>query len=91
MKREAGRGGDYRARTLHSQGAVDHVVDAFLDAGALRRVAPVVHDALVEVAVADVAQDAGEDAEGVHFFLGDFYRASVGTDVHSERGKGTYR
>lgn len=57
------------AGPFHVEGAPHHVLDALLDLVALRRVRPVVHDALVEVAVAHVAQDAGEQAQVVHLLL----------------------
>ena len=50
----------HRARSVHFQGPVNHVVNALLDRRSLGRIGVVVEDALMEVAVAHMAQDARE-------------------------------
>src|SRR5690554_6889556 len=62
-----------RAGTIHLKRSVNHVVHALLDALHFFGVVFVVHDALVEVPVADVPEDASKHSEVVHFLLRDLY------------------
>lgn len=57
------------ACALHVERAVDHVVHALFHLFALTRIFTVVHDAFVEVSIANVAEDAGEQAQVVHLLL----------------------
>lgn len=61
-----------RTRALHLQRPLHHPRHALLDLLLLSRVFAVVHDALMEIAVAHVAQRRGEEAEFVHFALAHF-------------------
>jgi hypothetical protein len=67
----------YRARALHVQPTIDHIVDYFLDAGSLGRIVPVIHDTCMEVAIANVAEDASEQAKVDNFPFGDFCRLQL--------------
>jgi len=57
------------AGAVHLQRPLDHVLDTRLDLFSLLFVPSVVHDALVEVTVTNVSENAGEKAEVVHFLL----------------------
>ena len=52
----------YRARALHFQPTIDHVVHHFLDPCSLGRIGAVIHNACMEVSITDVAKDTGEKA-----------------------------
>lgn len=62
----------YRAGTFHIQGTIYHVIDHLLNTFLLFRVMAIVHDARVEVAVANVAENTGKKAKVIEFFLRDF-------------------
>ena len=72
------------AGALHLEGADDHVLDAALDLFALAGDVRVVHDRAVEVAVADVAEDAGEEAEVIQLFLADLDDVCEATERHGD-------
>lgn len=63
----------YRTRSFHLQGSLDHIADAFLNGIPLCRVSGVVQDAFVKVAIPNMAQDAGEEPQIIHFPLRDFF------------------
>ena len=55
--------GYYRARTIHLESTVNHVVDNFLDPCSFFGIFLVMHNSSVEVAVANMTEDTGKEAQ----------------------------
>ena len=62
----------YSARAFHFQSAVNHIVDDLLDTLPFYWVISIVHDARVEVSIADMSKNASKQAQPVKLLLGDF-------------------
>lgn len=62
----------YGAGTLHVKSTINHVINYFFDFLPFAGLVSVIHDAGMEVAVANVSENTGEHAEIIEFFLGDF-------------------
>lgn len=74
------------ARPLHLESPLHHVLHARLDLGSLFLVVAVIHDALVEVTVANMAEDASKQAEIVHLLLADFDKFSESAEWNCHIG-----
>lgn len=62
-----------RTGSFHLKGSIDHVVNDFLDPFSLCWVMAVVHNAGVEVSIANVSKNTGKDTQAVQLLFGDFY------------------
>lgn len=70
---------------LHIQRAPHHILDTLLDLG-LFAIRWIINDALVEIAVANMAQDRRKQAEIIHLLLGDFNDISESAEWDSDVG-----